>query len=242
MDQLNIWTAFAAGVISFLSPCILPLIPGYISFISGISLENLSHSNEKRANLKKSGLCSISFVLGFSILFTLLGASASGVGRFLIEYISILSKIAGVVIIFFGLHTIGILPIKWLYYEKKIQMSQYPSGLIGSFVMGVAFAFGWTPCIGPILAGILALAATQEKITQGMFLLSIYSLGLGIPLIITGFSMNTFLQFFNRYKRWIRWSKIFAGILLVFIGGLIFTNNLKLLISFLPAFFLKFSL
>lgn len=242
MDQLNIWTAFIAGIISFLSPCILPLVPGYISFMSGLSLEELSKGTEKKLLLKKAVMGSICFVIGFSVVFTFLGASATAIGNFLREYATILNKIAGVVIVLFGLHTIGVLPIQWLYYEKRFQTSRLSPGLIGSFVMGLAFAFGWTPCIGPILAAILALAATQETVIKGMLLLLIYSLGLGIPFILTSFGINAFLQFFNRYKKFIRWGEIVAGILLISIGALVFTNKLTMLISFMPEFFLKFSL
>ena len=242
MNQVSLWTAFAAGVVSFLSPCVLPLVPGYISFMSGLSLDELSKGAEKRLLMKRAGWSSVFFVLGFALVFTLLGASATAVGRFLSDHMAVISKIAGALIILFGLHTIGILPIKWLYYEKRFQSSKLAPGLLGSFAMGLAFAFGWTPCIGPILAGILALAATQETVLQGMSLLLIYSLGLGIPFIITGFSVNVFLQFFNRYKRFIRWGEVFAGVLLIFVGVLIFTNKLTTLIQYMPQWLFKFSI
>lgn len=242
MNEVNFLTAFAAGVISFLSPCVLPLIPGYISFISGISVEDLQRGADRKQVMKKAGIGSLCFVLGFSIVFTLLGASATAIGKFLIQYASIITKAAGILIILFGLHTVGILPIKWLYYEKRADASKLPPGLLGAFLMGIAFAFGWTPCIGPILTGILALAATQETVIQGMLLLFVYSLGLGIPLILTGLSVNVFLQFFNRYKRFIRWGEIFAGVLLIFVGALIFSNRFTSLIGYLPEWLFKFSL
>lgn len=242
MEQVSFWTSFAAGIVSFLSPCVLPLVPGYISFISGISLEELSRGLERKEAIQKAGMGSILFVLGFSFIFTLMGASASALGQFLAEYIWVISKIAGILIIFFGLHTMGILPINWLFYEKRFNTQKVSPGLAGSFVMGLAFAFGWTPCIGPILAGILALAATQESVRQGTFLLFVYSMGVGIPFILTGFGTHLFLQFFSRYKRFIRWGEIFAGILLVFVGGLIFTNKLTMLIQFMPDWLFKFAL
>ena len=154
----------------------------------------------------------------------------------------ILSKVAGAVIILFGLHTTGLLPIKWLYYQKRADASGLAPGYLGSLLMGLAFAFGWTPCIGPILAGILALAATQESVGHGMALLFVYSLGLGIPFILTGFGINAFLQFFSRYKRYIRWGEIAAGLLLIAIGGLIFANRLTWLIRFFPSFLYKFAI
>lgn len=210
--------------------------------MSGISLDELSKGTEKSLLARKAGLSSLFFVLGFAVVFIALGASATAVGRFLANHMAVISKGVGILIILFGLHTTGILPIKWLYYEKRVQSSKFDPGLFGSFLMGLAFAFGWTPCIGPILAGILALAATQETVFQGMSLLLVYSLGLGIPFILTGFSLNIFLQFFNRYKRFIRWGEIFAGVLLIFIGALIFSNKLTLLIGVMPKWLFKFSI
>jgi len=241
MNQVSVLTAFFAGVVSFLSPCVLPLIPGYISFISGLSLEELSKGGEQRSARRKAGLGSIAFVMGFSVVFTLLGASASVIGQFLVDHIVTLSRIAGVIIILFGLHTIGILPIKWLYMEKRFQTTNVAPGLVGAFVMGLAFAFGWTPCIGPILAAILAFAATQETVAQGIFLLFVYSMGLGIPFIITGFALNAFLKFFQHYKRFIRWGEVAAGMLLIFVGVLMFSNKLTGLIGFVPDFFFRFA-
>ena len=236
---MNIGTAFIAGLLSFLSPCVLPLIPGYLSYISGLSLEELTHAEDRS---RRVILRSLLFVLGFSIIFTLLGASASAIGKFLIDYTPILSKIAGVIIILFGLHILGAIPIPWLYYEKKIQWGRFSSEHFGPLVMGFAFAFGWTPCIGPILAGILALAATQESIFRGSFLLFIYSLGLGMPLILTAWSVNKFLKFFNRYKKFIRFGELVAGILLIAIGILIFSNRLSLLLNYTPKWLFNFSL
>lgn len=242
MESVSVLTAFAAGVVSFLSPCVLPLVPGYISYMSGLSLEELSKGTDRRTVTRKAGLGSVAFVIGFSLVFTLLGASASAAGQFLSRHMGLISKVAGVMIILFGMHTIGILPIRWLAYEKRFNTRNVPPGLVGSFVMGLAFAFGWTPCIGPVLAGILALAAIQDSVTQGMGLLLIYSMGLGIPFILTGFGVNAFLQFFNRYKRFLRWGEVFAGCLLIFVGGLIFTNKLTLIIQYMPQWLFKFSI
>lgn len=241
MEQTSIGIAFMAGVLSFLSPCVLPLIPGYISFLSGLSLEEIQHGLERKKVLKKTGFTSLCFVIGFSVIFTLLGASASFIGKLLSSHINIFTRIAGILIVILGLHILGILKIKLFNIEKRFRVKRFSPGPFGAFFVGVAFAFGWTPCIGPILAGILAIAATQSTVMKGMLLLSIYSLGLGIPFIITGFGVGLFMKFFQRYKRFIRWGEIVAGVLLVAIGLLIFTDNLVLLFRFVPDFFYKFA-
>lgn len=239
---VSAWAAFVAGVASFLSPCVLPLVPGYVSFVSGLSLEELSQGADRKAVMRKAGLGSVFFVLGFGLVFTALGASASAVGRALAAHMAALSKIAGALIVLFGLHTSGLLPIKWLYYEKRFSTGALSPSYGGAFLMGLAFACGWTPCIGPILAAILALAATQETVGRGMLLLSVYSLGLGLPFIATGFAVNAFLQFFSRYKKYIRWGEICAGILLILVGALVFSNRLTILIQFLPKSLFRFAL
>ena len=242
MSSVSVWTSFVAGVASFLSPCVLPLVPGYISFISGLSLEDLSKGSDRRAVAIQAGLGSAFFVLGFALVFTALGATASVTGRFLLKHMYVLSKVAGAVIIVFGLHTAGIFTIPWLYYEKRMNVARFSPGFLGAFLMGFAFAFGWTPCIGPILSGILVLAAAQHTLYQGIWLLFVYSLGLGIPFILTGFGINAFLQFFARYKRFIRAGEVFAGVLLVFVGFLIFSNKLTMIIRFMPTWLTKFEL
>lgn len=241
MDNVSIGVAFIAGVLSFLSPCVLPLIPGYISFLSGLSLEELQGGLERRKIIKKACLSSTFFVIGFSVVFISLGASASLMGKFLSAHLKILTKIAGILIVILGLHLLGILKIGWLNIDRRLKIKKFKPGLLGAFLIGLAFAFGWTPCIGPILAGILALAATQETVINGMFLLGVYSLGLGIPFIITGFGVGMFIRFFQRYKRFIRWTESLAGVLLIAIGALIFSNNLTMLLRFVPSFFYKFA-
>ena len=238
---LDMPTAFVAGVASFLSPCVLPLVPGYVSFMSGLSLEELSRGADRRLVMRHAGLGSIFFVLGFTVVFTALGASASAVGRFLAAYMPVLAKVAGVIVVLLGLHTAGVITIAPLHYEKRFSSSGLPPGCAGSFLMGLAFACGWTPCIGPILAGILALAATQETVTRGMLLLATYSLGLGVPFLLTGFGINAFLGFFARYKRYIVWGERAAGALLVGVGLLILTNKLALLTGLLPASLTRFA-
>lgn len=241
MEQISIGVAFIAGILSFLSPCVLPLIPGYISFLSGLSLIELRFGAQRTKIFKRAGLTSIFFVMGFSTVFISLGASASLVGKFLSLYSKIFAKIAGILIMILGFHLLGVLKIGWLNFEKRLKVKQFSPGIFGAFLIGLAFAFGWTPCIGPILAGILTLAATQKTIVKGMLLLAVYSAGLGIPFIITGFSIGLFIQFFQRYRRLIRWGEIVAGLLLIIIGVLIFTNNLTALLKLVPSFFYKFA-
>lgn len=241
MTQISLFFAFVAGILSFLSPCVLPLIPGYISFLSGLSLEELRQNTERGKIVKKAGLASVFFVAGFSVVFVSLGASASFLGKFLSLHLKILTRIAGILIVILGLHLLGILKIRWLNQERRWEIKRFSPGAFGAFLIGLGFAFGWTPCIGPILAGILALAATQETVIKGMFLLGIYSLGLGIPFIITGFAVGQFTRFFQRYKRFIRWTESVAGLLLVAIGILIFSDNLTMLLRFVPSFFYKFA-
>lgn len=234
MPDVGAWTAFAAGIVSFLSPCVLPLVPGYISFVSGLSLEELSRGADRAAVAKKAGAGSLFFVLGFTAVFAALGASASAAGQLLAAHLHWISKLAGAVIVVFGLHTMGAVRLRWLYFERRFSATGLAPSFGGAFVMGLAFAFGWTPCIGPILAAILALAATQETIARGMLLLIVYSLGLGIPFLLTGFGVNAFLSFFARYKRYFRWGEIASGALLIAVGLLIFSNRLTLLANWLP--------
>lgn len=240
MNQVSIGIAFTAGVLSFLSPCVLPLIPGYISFLSGLSLEELQQGHGRGKILKKVALAAIFFVIGFSVVFVSLGASASIAGKFLALHLRILTKAAGIIIVILGLHLLGILKVGWLNVEKRLKLKRSSPGILGAFLIGLAFAFGWTPCIGPILAGILALAASQKTVLKGALLLTVYSAGLGVPFIIAGFSIGIFIKFFQFYKRFIRWGEIVSGLLLTAIGLLIFSNNLTTLLRFVPDFFYKF--
>ncbi|MEE9264468.1 MAG: cytochrome c biogenesis protein CcdA [Vicinamibacteria bacterium] len=242
MENVTLATAFLAGIISFLSPCVLPIVPGYISFVSGVSLQelksNLDIDEEKRRRLlRQVGLNSVFFVLGFSVVFVVMGASATYIGNWFAANRTVMARVAGVVIIIFGLHTMGLTPIKWLNYEKRFQTQKKPMGLAGSFLIGLAFAFGWSPCIGPILAGVLALAATQDTVAQGVWLLVAYSLGLGVPFIATALATNRFLDLFDRVKNHMRFIEITAGVLLVAVGILVATDKLQALsryFTFLP--------
>jgi len=242
MDSVNIVTSFLAGIISFLSPCVLPIVPGYISFVSGVSLQELKNNapvdeEQRKRQLRQVVANSILFVLGFSLIFVAMGASATYIGNWFAANRTVLARVAGVVIIVFGLHTMGLTPIKWLNYEKRLQTRNKPVGFAGSFLIGLAFAFGWSPCIGPILAGVLTLAATQETVQQGVTLLASYSLGLGVPFIATGLATNRFLDLFARVKKHMRWVEITAGVLLIIVGVLVATDQLQALsryLTFLP--------
>src|SRR5215469_948539 len=231
--------AFVAGLLSFLSPCVLPLVPGYVSLISGASVDELQ-SQERRV-LGTVMLHSITFVLGFSVVFIALGAVATSVGQLVNEYHSLLSKIAGVVVIIFGLHLTGILKIKALYADKRMHEVKGGSSAVGSFVVGFAFAFGWTPCIGPILATILVLASAQGTVMKGIILLAVYSLGLAVPFLLTSLGVDRFLAFYSRFRRHLHTVEVLSGILLVAIGVLIFLNNLRLLSGYL-SFLNRFAL
>ena len=224
---LNLIIAFGAGLISFLSPCVLPLIPGYISYISGESLGDIV---EKQ---KKILLKTILFSLGFSLVFISFGATASFIGNLLLEYSNSLRIVAGLVIIIFSLQLIGILNLNFLNKEKRIYTKNYSNNLFFPVVVGSAFGFGWTPCIGPVLGSILALAATESSIGKGILLLSFYSLGLAIPFVLSGYGISKFLEFSKNFKKNIRRISISGGIILLITGILIITNKLQIIGYFL---------
>jgi cytochrome c-type biogenesis protein len=242
MTEVSILAALAAGVISFISPCVLPIVPGYISFVSGASLAELKNPVEldpgkRRELFRRVAANSLFFVLGFSVVFVAMGASATYIGQWFAANRLLLARIAGAVIILLGLHTMGITPIKWLNYEKRVQTQSKPMGVLGSFLVGLAFAFGWSPCIGPILAGVLVLAAQQETVGQGIVLLTAYSLGLGVPFLATGLAIHRFLAVFGRIKKHMKLVEITAGALLVVVGVLVATDSLQALsryFTFLP--------
>ena len=231
LSEVSLAAAFLAGFLSFVSPCVLPLIPGYISFISGISLEDIE--KKKGQNQHAIVISALFFILGFSLIFILLGATATFLGSFLLEKASILRKVAGSVIILLGLHMSGLYRIKFLDYEKRIYANTKPVNMIvGPFLIGLAFAFGWTPCVGPILAAILVYASTQETVYQGILLLTLYSAGLGIPFLITALAINKFYSFSDKIKRHFKTIELVGGVLLIIIGSLILTDNFQRLIYY----------
>ena len=220
--MFEIIIAFGAGLISFLSPCVLPLIPGYISYISGSSLNELIE--KKNINL----IPIILFTVGFSIVFIIFGAASTFLGQVLLQNSYELRIVAGLVIIIFSLHIIGIINIKFLNYEKRINTNISPN-LLSPILIGMAFAFGWTPCIGPILGSILVLAATEESLSQGILLLFFYSLGLAIPFILSGYLIQKFLMFSKNFKKNIKLVSKIGGVILLITGILIITNQLQAL-------------
>lgn len=273
MTDVSLLAAFIAGLVSFLSPCVLPLVPGYISMLSGIGMEQLRQGQQPKGGLFAS---SLSFVIGFSVVFISFGASASAVGSFLRENRSLLAPIAGALIILFGLHLLGVLVklkvragliiggilvllgiiallrggsliaglravhffslsligffgpamARWLNQDVRIRSTSTQPGIWSGFLLGFAFAFGWTPCIGPILATVLALAAASDTIARGVLLLAIYSAGLAVPFLLTAVGLSQFMTFYQRFRKHLHTVEVFSGGLLLFVGGLVFLNRL----------------
>lgn len=224
---ITLLMAFAGGLLSFLSPCILPIAPGFLGIISGTSLTNLkSGSVSKRRIL----LTTIAFILGFSMVFIMLGLASSYLGQFLIKYRKLIAQIAGFIVIIMGLHQAGWLPISWLYHEKKVQIKP-KIGIIGAFLTGLAFSLGWTPCIGPILGSILTLSGSQGQIGKGMLLLSTYSFGLAIPFLLLAIGFERVSRGMARLKPYIKYFEWTSGILLILMGLLLITGSISALSS-----------
>src|ERR1700758_646927 len=273
MTDVSLAAAFLAGLVSFLSPCVLPLVPGYISMLSGIGMEQLRQGQQPRAGLFAS---SLAFVTGFSVVFISFGASASAVGTFLRENRSLLAPIAGALILLFGLHLLGVLikltvraglilgavlallgvialvrggtlvdglgyvhffslsligffgpaMTRWLNRDVRLRTQSTQPGIWSGFLLGFAFAFGWTPCIGPILAPVLALAAASDTIARGVLLLAVYSAGLAVPFLLTALGIGQLLKFYQRFRKYLHAVELFSGALLLFVGGLVFLNKL----------------
>jgi len=235
--SVSLFGALLAGLISFISPCVLPIVPGYLSFISGINVAQMKDGDKPKGLARRVGITSLAFVLGFSTVFVTLGAAATLVGYYLQRYKRELGMAGGLVIIILGLHTAGILPIKWLLYEKRAEVRTRPMGLVGAYVVGLAFAFGWTPCIGPILGAILLYASQQATVTEGVLLLSAYSLGLGIPFVLSGLAINEFFAAFGRIRRHMKAVEYVSGALLVGVGLLLLTNRLAVLAQYFAKLF-----
>jgi cytochrome c-type biogenesis protein len=231
-DEVSAFTAFVAGLFSFLSPCVLPLVPGYISIISGSSLDQLKAQEQNPALLRTVMLNSVMFIVGFSITFIMLGATATWIGQILLSRMRLLGQLAGLILIVFGIHLTGLFKINFLYKDKRFHNVEKPRGLMGALVLGLAFAFGWTPCIGPILAGILTIASTKQTVTEGMFLLAVYSAGLGIPFLLTSLALNKFLSFYGRFKRHFHAVEVVSGALVIAVGVLILTGSLSRLATY----------
>ncbi|MBN2705952.1 MAG: sulfite exporter TauE/SafE family protein [Deltaproteobacteria bacterium] len=231
-SQISLLIAFTAGVFSFISPCVLPLIPSYLTYITGISFDDLVDSRSP-AIRRRTLLHSLFFILGFTLVFVALGASATLVGGFFQANQALIRKIGGVIVILLGIHITGLFKLKLLEREKRFEFNDKPLGYLGSVLVGVAFAAGWTPCIGPILASILLYAGTAENVSGGVFLLVAYSLGLGLPFLVSALAFNTFIAYFSRFNRYLRVISIVSGIFLIIVGLLLVFNYLSVFTGFL---------
>ncbi|MBI5874918.1 MAG: cytochrome c biogenesis protein CcdA [Deltaproteobacteria bacterium] len=237
-QEVSIPIAFLFGFLSFVSPCVLPLVPSYISFVTGISFEELTGSNGGKELKKVILVNSLMFILGFSAVFVSMGASATFAGELLRTYQDIIRKVGGVVIILLGIHIVGIINFRILQQDKRLHFfREKPAGILGSFLIGVGFAAGWTPCIGPILATILMMAASSDTLLHGVLLLIVYSLGLAIPFFLTAIGITTFLKHFNRLKRHMRVVSIATGSLLIITGALIYFNYFAIFTGYLNSLF-----
>ena len=235
MTELSYFYVVTAGLLSFLSPCVLPIVPGYLCFMAGTSLDKLDLNARKiKRDVFYYSLC---FVIGFSTVFIILGASATIISGLMFEYLDYLRVAGGIVIIIFGIHFTQLIQIPLLNQELRVQVQNYRPGVIGSYIIGLSFAFGWTPCIGPILGSVLSVAASSETISQGVFLLFLYSMGLGIPFLLAAYAIGSFLNFFSKIKKYMRTIEIVTGLLLIIFGILILTNRIQELAFFFIKYF-----
>jgi cytochrome c-type biogenesis protein len=234
MNEVNFPLAFLAGVLSFLSPCVLPLIPSYISFITGVSFEGLkSEQNRKRVQFLVL-TNSLAFIMGFSLVFISLGASSSLIGQWLFNYEDWIRIIGGILVIIFGVFIAGFLKLDFLMKEKKFHLHGRPAGYIGTLLVGIAFAAGWTPCIGPMLGSILLVASSKGSTLYGIKLLAVYSIGMGIPFLISALAFNWFLSYSMIFMRHMRAVKIISGLILIAFGFLLLTDNVSTLSALFP--------
>ena len=233
MSEIGYITAFLGGLLSFLSPCVLPLIPSYLSFITGMSFDDFQKGDKKKVR-RLTIVNSSAFILGFSTVFILLGVFSSVVGKFLAVYYDQIRIIGGSIIILLGLYVMGVLKLNFLQYERRVHLHSKPKGHFGSFVVGLTFGAGWTPCIGPILGSILLIASTSGSAMQGFWLLLVYSLGLAVPFMITALAINSFLSHFSAIQKYMRLIMMLSGLLLIAFGLIMLTDNLPMLLSITP--------
>ncbi len=240
MKDVSFPLAFLAGVLSFLSPCVLPLVPSYVSFITGISFEELTAGVDKKRIRYLTITNSLSFIFGFSAVFIALGASSSFVGRFLFEYQEWIRVIGGILIIIFGLFVAGFLKIDFLMRDKKLHLGGKPMGYVGTFFVGMTFAAGWTPCIGPILGTILLYASTKGSAVYGFKLLAVYSLGLALPFFFSSLAINSFLSYSRKLLKYMRVIMVVSGLVLVVFGVMLLTNRMRDIQGLFPNLGIKF--
>lgn len=236
LPEVSLIAAFLAGVVSFVSPCVLPLVPSYVTFITGVSFDELT-SGQRTARVRRLTIVhSLAFILGFSIVFISLGATATATGQFLRDHQDTLRIGGGVLITLFGIYLTGIIPIPALSRERKFQFTRKPLGILGSVLVGITFAAGWTPCIGPILGSILLYASTGKTVGTGIVLLSVYSLGLALPFFLASLSMNSFLAASSRLRRSLRTIEVASGVILIAFGIALVTNVFERFVGFLARF------
>jgi len=240
MNDISFTLAFLAGILSFLSPCVLPLLPSYVSFITGMSFEDLTGNTDRKRVRNLTITNSLIFIAGFSAVFIALGASSSVAGQVLFRYQEWLRIIGGILIIIFGLFIAGFLKLDFLMRERKLHLGGKPAGYIGTFAIGMTFAAGWTPCIGPILGSILLYAGAKGSAVYGIKLLSVYSLGLGVPFFISSLAINSFLSYSRKLQKHMKAIMIVSGLLLIAFGVLLLTNRLKDIVGLFPDFGIKF--
>jgi cytochrome c-type biogenesis protein len=238
--DVTLLVAFSAGVLSFLSPCVLPLFPSYLSFITGMSVDQLRGVGVDRAKVAGH---SLAFIVGFSLVFVAMGASLSALGQLLFDHRDLIRWIGGGLMIVFGLYVAGLVPVAWLGRDRRIELGSKPAGFVGSWLVGVTFAIGWTPCVGPILGAILSLAGAAETLTTGVALLAAYSAGLALPFFLSSLALGSFLGAFQRFRPYLPLVERTAGALLILVGVLVVTNHLVVLnsyaISLTPAWLLR---
>jgi cytochrome c-type biogenesis protein len=237
MADVNIFVAFAAGIFSFLSPCVLPLIPSYLSFVSGISLEEMRGAQGLARVRSRVVLNSIGFILGFSLVFVSLGASASYLGSLFLNYRSFIRVFGGVFVLLVGLYLVGLFKIPALDRYLQFNLKDKPAGYLGSILVGITFAVAWTPCVGPILGAILALAGTSGEVGRGILLLSSYAAGLALPFLLSALAVNSFFQFSQAFRRYIQVVHVMGGVLLISVGILLLTDYM----TFLNTYALRFT-
>ncbi len=225
MNDISIFLAFTAGMLSFLSPCVLPLVPAYVSYLTGSSIEELNDDKAKLFTLYKS----FGFVLGFSIIFILMGVSITSLGKLLIVHKGLFRKVGGTIIVIFGLHTIGVFKVKLFYLEKRFLLFNKIKGPFSSVIIGISFAAGWTPCIGPILSSILIYATSINSVGKGVLLLIMYSLGLAIPFILTAMAIGSFTKQFKKFSKYLPIISTISGVLMIIMGIMVFSNKLSIL-------------
>ncbi|NWF91332.1 MAG: cytochrome c biogenesis protein CcdA [Syntrophaceae bacterium] len=235
-QEISVLIAFLGGVLSFVSPCVLPLIPSYITYITGVSFKDLSDAGTRAKLRWATATHSLLFIAGFSTVFVLMGASASYLGQLLIRYQDWLMKGGGVLIIILGIHFTGLINLPFLQMERRLELRKKPLGYLGSFLVGIVFAAGWTPCVGPILSTILLYASTSRSFTTGVLLLMVYSMGLGVPFFLSSLAFNSFLSAFEKIRRYMKVITIVSGLFLIGIGILLLTDAFREINAYLNMF------